>query len=373
VVSLGRRTERVEARDLQAPLSAFRAAVAALPEHEDPLADRLFALECLAKAGRNARAERDQLAPARRAAEDYIDTTWDPDVPHAAVLGQALSTINALDDDPPQSWPGLLDETLATLEKRQARLGVATTPFVLASVIRGVTSASHSIPSWLLDSVRAYYEANPKAVEMAELAEATSRDRSGDALTRQAIESIFSDRRKDDPDVAIARAWLTERLKATVEEIVSDEKIALARMQALTSQVPSDRRAVAMLAEVAGRSSENLILLSETELERLRARSRGRALVENYVWRTLALVVPALLALVYLKSVLGWFDNHNPADKTLAGWATLLTLWIGFAIVSAWWMAMKRFGRDPGYVGVVAGLLFAVAPAVVVFFLYPTS
>jgi len=117
---------------------------------------------------------------------------------------------------------------------------------------------------------------------MAELAEATSRHRSRIALTWQAVESVFSDRRSGDPDVAIARARLAERLRGTVEEFVSENKIALARMQALTSPAPTDPRLAAMLAEVAGRSSENLILLSESELERLRAKSKGAALIETY-------------------------------------------------------------------------------------------
>jgi hypothetical protein len=208
-------------------------------------------------------------------------------------------------------------------------------------------------------------------VWMAELADATSRHRSGDALTRQAIESIFSDRRNDDSDVAIARAWLAQRLNGTVKQVVSDEKIALARMQALTSHAPRDRRVAAMLAEVAGRSSENLVLLSESELERVRVKSRGAALIENYVWRVVALALPALLALIYLKPVLGWFGNDNPAAKTLAGLATLLTLWIGSIVVIAAWLTMKRFGRDTGLVEIIAGIVFAVGPAIATFFLYP--
>jgi hypothetical protein len=181
---------------------------------------------------------------------------------------------------------------------------------------------------------------------MAELAEATSRHRSGIALTRRAVESVFSDRRSGDPDVAIARAWLAERLRGTVEEFVSEDKIALARMQALTSPAPTDPGLAAMLAEVAGRSSENLILLSESELERLRAKSKGAALIETYAWCAAALSIPFLLALIFLKPVLGWFGNSDPSAKTLAGLATLLTLWVGFVVVGAAWMTLKRLGRD---------------------------
>jgi hypothetical protein len=66
-----------------------------------PFAIAAGALECLARAGRDARTKRNELLSARRAAEDFIEGGWEPDVPHANVLGQALSTIAALDDDPP--------------------------------------------------------------------------------------------------------------------------------------------------------------------------------------------------------------------------------------------------------------------------------
>jgi hypothetical protein len=372
VVPLARRVSRAQCPELEAPLAAFKAAVAALPTREDALVDRLFALECLAKAGRDARQERDRLLPARRATEDYLDESWEPDVPHANVLAQALSTITALDDDPPPSWVSMLDETLGALAKRQARHGVTTTPLVLASVIRGLTASGLGVPSWLLDAVHAYFEAGPTAAATAELAEALSRHRSGVTLAQQATEIVFSDRHASDPGAAVARWWLADRLKGTIEQTAGQEKIATARAQAIVSPPPSDPRLAAMLAEVAGRATESLILLPESELELLRARSKGGALIENYTWRTIFACAPIVLALVYLKPVLGWLGNSHPSAKTLTGLATLLTLALSCIVVTAIWTTLKRLDRDPGLFGVLASIVFAIVPTLAVYFLYPS-
>lgn len=371
MVPLARRASRAPSRELEAPLLAFKAAVAALPTREDALVDRLFALECLARAGRDARAERDRLLPVRRATEDYLDTSWEPDVPHANVLAQALSTIAALDDDAPSTWASLLDETLVALEKRQARHGVTTTPLVLASVIRGLTASGLPVPNWLLDAVRAYFEAGPSGAATAELAEALGRHRSGATLAQQATEIVFSDRHAGDPGAAVARWWLSDRLKGSIEQTVGRDKIASARAQAIVSPTPSDPRLAAMLAEVAGRATKSLVLLPESELELLRARSKGRALLENYAWRTLFTSAPIVLALVYLKPVLGWLGNHNPSTRTLTGLATLLTLAVSCVVVTAIWATLKSSDRDPGLFGVLASIVFAIVPTVAVYFLYP--
>jgi hypothetical protein len=366
------RRRRVEARELEAPLTAFKSAVGALPAREDALVDRLFALECLARAGRDARAERDRLLPARRAAEDYLDESWEPDVPHANVLGQALSTIAALDDDPPSDWPGLLDETLTALEARQARHGVTTTPLVLASVIRGLTSNGLAVPNWLLDAARAYFEAGPTATATAELAEALGRHRSGATLSQHAAEIVFSDRHGSDPGVMVARWWLSERLKGLIEQVAGQEKIASARAQAVVSPPPTEPRLAAMLAEVAGRAVESLVLVPASQLELLRARSKGRALIENFIWRALFVSAPIVLALVYLKSLLHWLGDEQPSAKTVTGVATLLALAASCVVVAAIWATLKRLGRDPGLFGVLASMIFAFVPTIAVYFLYPS-
>lgn len=312
------------------------------------------------------------MLPARRATEDYLDASWEPDVPHANVLAQALSTIAALDDDPPSSWVTMLDETLVALEKRQARHGVTTTPLVLAGVIRGLTASGLAVPTWLLDAVRAYFEAGPTAAATAELAEALSRHRSGAQLAQQATEIVFSERHAGDPGAAVARWWLADRLKGSIELTAGAEKIPLARAQAIVAPAPSDPRLAAMLAEVSGRATESLVLLPESELELLRARSKGGALIENYAWRTIFASVPIVLALVYLKPMLGWLGNEAPSARTLTGLATLLTLAVSCVVVTAIWATLKRLDRDPGLFGLLASLVFAVVPTIAVYFLYPS-
>jgi hypothetical protein len=367
-----RRGSRAKARKLEAPLTAFKSAVDALPARDDALVDRLFALECLARAGRDARAERDRLLPARRAAEDFLDDNWEPDVPHANVLGQALSAIAALDDDPSPDWPNLLDETLNSLEARQTRHGVTTTPLVLASVIRGLTSSGLAVPPWLLDAARAYFESGPTATATAELAEALGRHRSGATLAQHAAEIVFSDRHASDPGVMIARWWLSERLKGVIEQVAGREKIASARAQAVISPTPTDPRSAAMLAEVAGRAVEDLVLLPASELELLRARSKGRALIENFIWRALFVGTPIMLALIYLASLLHWLGDSHPSAKTVTGIATLLALSMSCVVVATIWATLRRLGRDPGLFGVLASIIFAIVPTIAVYFLYPS-
>ena len=90
------------------------------------------------------------------------------------------------------------------------------------------------------------------------------------------------------------------------------------------SPAPSDPRLAAMLAEVTVRAVDSLVLLPASELEVLRARSRGRALIENYIWRAVALLIPITLAVVFLDTWLGWLGIENPSAKALSGATALL-------------------------------------------------
>ena len=370
MVPLTGRGKQAQGRELEAPISAYRAAVAALPSRDAPLIDRLFTLECLARAGRDARAQREQLLPARRTAEDYIEREWEPDVPHVHVLGQALATIAALDDDPPWSWANLLDETLADLEHRQSKFGVGSVPLVLASVVRGLATTGAQVPNWLLDAVRAYFEKGPTAVVAAELADALSRHSNATTLTQRAAETVFGEHHSGDPGVAIARWWLAERLKGTLDGIATDDKIATARAQALMSGTPDDPRLAAMLAEITARAVESLVLLPASELEVLRARSRGRALVENYLWRTLAVLVPVVLAILFIETWLGWLGNDNPSAKALAGLTALLVGFAAYVVMVAVESIVRCLGREtPPWLN-QAQIFVPIAVGAIAFFLH---
>lgn len=363
-----------QGHELDAPLVAYRTAAEALPGRDSPLVDRLFALECLQRAGREALATRNQLLPARRTAENCIYGEWESDVPHVHLLGQALATVDALDDDPPSSWPDLLEETLRELEPRQSRYGITTTPLVLVSVIRGLSTIHRPVPRWLLDAARSYFEGGPTAVVSAELAEALHRhrDTDADALARQAAEVVFGERHANEPGVAVARWWLAERWGEDDAPIASSDKVASARIQTIMSPAPNDPRLAAMLVEVSGRSTENLVLLPSTELELFRNRAKGRSVIENYVWRALSLIMPLALALVYLTTVLRWFGNANPSAKALAGWASILTFVACFVAVASASKVLKRLGHDRTLFTIVAGGVLTLLPTVIVLFFYPT-
>lgn len=362
-----------QGQTLEAPLTAYRAAVAALPGRDEPLIDRLFALECLTNAGRNARAERDTFLPARRSAEDYIDQEWEADVPHLNVLGQALSATAALDDDPPPSWFALLDEGLAEQEKRQNRFRLDSDPIVLASVIRGLAATDSHVPGWLFDGVRGYFERSPTALVMAELADALARHRGTDALqlTRQAVEVVFSERHAGDAGVAVARWWLAERLNGLMPDIVTDEKVGSARGQTLTAAAPAKPRLAAMLAEITGRDLENLVLMTETEVEQEKMKARGRAADENYFWRTAIPTALLVVVMIYLKPELSWLGVARPTARTLTGLATVLTAAASCVVIAGAWAILKRRDRDLGLFAVIASVGFAVIPTLAVLFLYP--
>jgi hypothetical protein len=367
---IGRREKQASGGELDAPLAAYRAAVTRLPERDDSLLDRLFALECLARGGRDARAERVRLLPARRAAEAYIDEQWEADVPHAAVLGQAIAALDALDDDPPPEWPQLLEQTLGELERRQARLGIASDPLLLAGVIRGLAASSLPLPTRLLDAARDYFEQRPNAIGAAELADGLVRHRNGRALARHAADIVFSERHSSDDGVAIARWWLADRWLDVLGEPVADEDaVAAARAQAVVTTAPTNPRVAAMLAEVTGRGVELLVLLPSTTLEVMRASARGRSLVENYLWRTLVIVGAVTAAVIYLRDILGWVGVEQPNEALLTAVTVTLVTLASAAVVVATKSAYRRTGRTVPAVLEEVDWVVPVLVALITFFL----
>lgn len=370
MVSLGRKKPDA-AQKVELPLTALRASVAALPTRDDPLDERLFALECVARAGRGAQPERQSLSSALLAAEDFIDD-WEADVPHASVLGQALSTLATLDSDPPSTWAARLDETLGNLEQRQTKHGITTTPLILAGVIRGVTSGGLPVPRWLIEASRSYLESGPTAGPAAELAEALSRHRSGQELAHQLAHTVFGRGHDRDEDVAIARWWLAERVSGLFDDVAGHDAVANARVQALVSPAPTNPRLAAMLTEVSGRAVGTLVLLPADELQRLRDERSISVFKKMVVWRAATITVPILVALVFLRPLLHWEGDHHPAARTiqlLAGGltaATLVAVWLsGLAI-------LQRVGRRPDALMAVFTVVCAFVPFVVAL-LYPTT
>jgi len=247
----------------------------------------LFALERLLRAGREARAAAQELVPARRDAEWQVEQDWEPDVPHLAVLGQAISVLVAAGEDPPTEWVRRLAATAAELAVRRRRFSLASSPGLLAPVLRGMAVAGLTPPSAILEHVRSYLAASPDPVVAAELGEALCRHRANSALSKQAMVATFGTT-KEGVVVAVARWWLVERWRALCAEPppVKASDIEEARTQALSLPV-SAGSAAAMLAEVTGRNLGRLVIVSLTALGEIREGLRHRTIVENLVWRAL--------------------------------------------------------------------------------------
>jgi hypothetical protein len=127
-----------------------------------------------------------------------------------------------------------------------------------------------------------------------------------------------------------------------------------------------------MLAEVTGRAVESLVLLPANELELLRAKSRGRSLIENYAWRSAALIAPLILAIVYVPTILGWLGDGHPSMKAMSGLAFIFTSLAGLVVTIAGYHAAKRLDRDLGLFGLVMSIAVPIVPAALVYFLYPS-
>jgi hypothetical protein len=243
-----------------------------LPEQDASLADRLFVLECAARGGRAVQPTIERYRPALREAEWWLDETWEPDVPHAAVVAQGLSAARALDVDPPSDWAELLGKAIAALElRRQGRFGIGGDPALLAAVLRGLAAAEMSAPDWLLTDAAAVLNERRSSEATAELAEALARHRSGQPLVASAVSAAFRADAWTDADAPYARWWLASRRKE-VDRQLSVRTIDDARLQALAAADPVNTKAAAMVLEAAARASGELIITSAANLSAERSR-----------------------------------------------------------------------------------------------------
>jgi hypothetical protein len=355
---------RAHAPESDASFTIFRAAAASLPGPDDPLPDRLFALECVLRGGRQARTAAYNLLAVRREAEWYLDQEWEPDVPHLAGLGQAISTIDAAGEDPPAAWPPRLAETTAKLAARPARFGLASSPVLLACVLRGLGAAGLAPPPPLLDAARAYLAAAPDPVVTAQLAEALARHRQVSDLARQALLVTFT-RPAPTPASAAARWWLAERWQALRGELapVDQTDIEEARTQALCAPPISDAPIPAMLAEVAARSISRLVIVPGATLGRVREAAGVRTIIENLVWRVLFVVGIAAAVLAKLPLVLGWLlpGPGVPPKEALQAAAGLVTVTVGATAAVLLRLTYRKLGRqEPPYLELLTGAIAAI-------------
>jgi hypothetical protein len=355
---------RVHAQDSDISFTVFRTAAESLPAPDDPLVDRLFALECLLRGGREARAAAHNLVAVRREAEWHLDQEWESDVPHLAALGQAISTIDAAGEDPPADWPPRLAHTAAELATRPARFGLASSPALLACVLRGLGAADLAPPPAMLDAASAYLAAAPTPVVTAQLAEALARHRTARDLARHALAATFTSPAPTHAS-AVARWWLAERWQTLRGEPapVAQNDIEDARIQALCSPPISDAPVPAMLAEVAARSISRLVIVPAAALGRAQQAAGVRTIVENLVWRVLFTVGIAAAVLVNLPVVLGWLlpGLGAPPKEALQAAAGVITVMVGATAAVLLRLTYRKLGRqEPPYLELLTGAVAAI-------------
>ena len=367
---------RIRGHETELPLEQLRLAAERLPRREDSLLDRLFALECLTRAGRPASPAAATLLSARRAAERYVSESWEVDVPHLAVLAQAMSTIDAADEDAPREWAQLLDDGLLEVVGRRARFGLTSDPLLLAAVVRGLAVAELHVPPQVVDAAREYIGGKPTAAGAAELADAFARHRKGVEVASTAAVATFA--ATPEPAAVIAQYWLAERWRELHGDQVpvSTEAVAATRTQILAVSTPDDPRLAAMLAEIAARSINSLVVMPADTLARLRVGVRMRVFAEMYLWRALAIGVAGALAIINLGTITAhvwkWVGAKKPPSASvLRAIAGIVVYVAATLIVLAIDAAYRRSGRTVppalaklewiigGVAGAVAGALYS--------------
>jgi hypothetical protein len=355
---------RVHAQDSDVSFTIFRAAAESLPAPDDPLLDRLFALECLLRGGREARTAAQSLLAVRREADWHLDQEWESDVPHLAALGQAISTIDAAGEDPPAAWPRRLAQTAAELVARPARFGLASSPALLACVLRGLGAADLAAPPAMLDAASAYLTAAPDPVVTAQLAEALARHRTASDLARHALLVTFTSPAPTHAS-AVARWWLAERWQTLRGEPapVGQNDIEDARTQALCSLPTSDPPIPAMLAEVAAQSISRLVIVPAIALGRAQETAGIRTIIENLVWRVLFVIGIAAAVLANLPMVLGWLlpGFGVPPKEALQATAGLIMITVGGTTAVLLRLTYRKLGRqEPPYLELLTGAVAAI-------------
>ncbi len=344
-----------------------------LPELDAPLLDRLFALECAARGGRAVALALQRYRPSLREAEYWLDEHWEPDVRHAAVVGQAMSAAQALDTDFPSNWPDLLSEALAALERRSSssRFNIGGDPSLLAAVLRGLDAGGMTAPEWLLSAAANVLTERRSAETTAELADALARHRSGQPLVANAVSAVFNTDDWNAADAPYARWWLASRRKE-VDRHLSVQVIDDARLQALAAADPLDGKAAAMVLEAAARASGDLIIASAATLSASRSRQERLVGVKLAAYRGAFLCVLCTLGLVFHRriahGVATLVSAHGAHAYRQAAVAAFLALLV-FTLSESAAAIAKAYGRErPAWVTAitvvgttVAGVIGAIA------------
>lgn len=281
-----------------------------LPGDGAPLLDRLFASECAHRGGVPAQAVAVKLAPAIREAQWRTGEGWEADVPHAAELGQAITTSAAMGSDPPQEWIERLTTTVTELIGRRTKLRLDSDPVLLAAVVRGYGAAQQALPAGVIESAEALLARRPAPSEAAEVAEALSRHDDQQDLSRDFAAAAFAASAPHDAICAAARWWLAERwLQIRGRSLAVDpELVRQARLVVLSTAFHGDLRARAMALEAAGRNADRLVIDTVEELAAAGVSYSKRRTTELYFWRASASVAATLIAIANVGALVAWID-----------------------------------------------------------------
>lgn len=350
--------------------------MAALPGTGSPLLDRLFALECAVRGGAATAGAAAILRRSLSEVDHAAGLGWEPDVPHAAIIGQAVAVAAADGRDVPDQWHVRLDAAVDRLTRRETRLGIASDVRLLSSVVRGLAASGRSVPGPLAAVCDELLESNLTLPEIAELTEALSRH---PALRRSAADAA---RRAFANDLARspggqARWWLAERWQQLHHQQppVATELIDAARRFTMATPAPTDPRVAAMTAEVLGRTADGMVIAPAAEVAERYDRTSRRVVLELYAWRVLAIwVICGLLAMNAAK-VLGFVSQTlgttPPVPEVHRAWIGALAAIAWGAVtlaVRAWYRRTER--PLPGWAEIVGAPMVAVA-GVAAYLLYP--
>jgi hypothetical protein len=301
-------------------LDVLRGLTDGVPRRDTPLLDRLFALECSIRGGTATRAVAEDLRTARREAEWRISDEWEPDVPHVAELGQAISTSAAAGSDPPREWIHKLTTAVESLVERRTKFKLESDPVLLASVIRGMGAIGQKLSERVVEAGRTVLERRPSALAASEMAEALSRHPEHDAMARDFAGAAFASLAPVDPASAVGRWWLAERwLQIRNHSLPQDpEQIRWARLIVLSSTLGDNTRVRAMALEAVGRSVDRLIVDTSDNLEATRTGAARRRLTELYFWRAAAATALALLTMLNIEPLVRMVDSATGIHKPTA-------------------------------------------------------
>jgi hypothetical protein len=286
MVHLSRRPAKLKpsADAVTAVLGVGQRAQERLPDAEAPLSERLFALECAARAGAAGALIIERYRSSLRDVDWWLADDWEPDVPHTVILAQALSASAALDLSTPVGWQDKLECALEVLEKRRTRVNLRHDPALVAAVLRGVAATELAVPIWLLDASESCLDEYAPVGSIAQLVDALYRNKATAALTSKAVTAAFAGADASDHDAAYARWWLSGRQPGIASHL-GPSAVGDARLQAIAGAEPFDREVAAMLMEVAFAEAGELIIGTATEVAGARSKSDAYADITRALYR----------------------------------------------------------------------------------------